>query len=392
MKRVLCAALVIAAGCKSNAPSTSAPGAAPHDNAPAASAGDTILVGEVGSMTGAEATFGTSSDNGIRLAVKELNAAGGIKGKKLAVKVLDDEGKPEEAATAVTKLITSDHVAAILGEVASTRSLFMADVAQRLQVPMVSPSSTNPKVTEKGDFIFRTCFIDPFQGEVIAKFAKTNLKVDKVAILRDVRNDYSVGLANFFTDTFKKEGGTIVGDESYSAGDVDFRAQLTKLKGLSPQALIIPGYYTDVALIARQARELGINVPMLGGDGWDSPKLTEMGGVAIEGSYFVNHYSVEDPSPRVQGFIAKYKAAAGGQVPDSLAAQAYDTMLVLADAMKRAKDLSGPAVRDALAATKDFPGVTGDITIDDKRNARKAAVVLKIAPGGKYEFVQKILP
>lgn len=359
---------------------------------PAAAAADTILVGEVGSMTGQEATFGTSSDRGIRLALADLNAAGGVKGKKLVVKALDDEGKPEEAATAATKLVNADHVVALLGEVASTRSLFMADVAQRSQVPMVSPSSTNPKVTEKGDYIFRVCFIDPFQGEVMAKFARGTLKFDKVAILRDVRNDYSVGLANYFAETFKKLGGTIVGDESYSAGDVDFRAQLTKLKQTAAQGILVPGYYTDVALIARQSRELGMAQVLLGGDGWDSPKLYEMGGAALDGAYFSNHYSMDDPSPRVARFIADYKKAYGGELPDSLAAQAYDAAGVLADAMKRAADLSGPAIRDALAQTKAYAGVTGDISIDEKRNARKPAVVLKIVPGGKYQFIEKINP
>src|SRR3954447_20433887 len=357
----------------------------------AAAKGD-IVVGEVGSMTGTEATFGTSSDRGIQLAKKEVNDAGGIKGRQVQVIALDDEGKPEEAATAATRLIASEHVTALLGEVASTRSLFMAPKAQAAKVPMVSPSSTNEKVTAVGDYIFRACFIDPFQGYVMAKFATDTLKVKKAAILRDVRNDYSVGLAKVFNDNFTKMGGQVVGNESFSSGDVDFKAQLTNIKGQNPDAIYVQGYYTDVGLIARQAREVGIKVPLLGGDGWDSEKLYEIGGAALEGSYFSNHYSVDDPSPRIQEFVAKFKKAYGGQVPDSLAAQAYDAAGMLFDAMKRAKDITGPSIRDALAQTKDFRGVTGDITMDDKRNATKPAVVLKVGKGGKYEFSGRIQP
>jgi branched-chain amino acid transport system substrate-binding protein len=358
----------------------------------AANTSGPIVIGEVGSMTGTEATFGLSSANGIQLAIDEFNAKGGVKGRQLQVKVLDDQGRPEEAATAATRLISSEHVVALLGEVASTRSMFMAPKAQQAKVPMVTPSSTNPAVTEKGDYIFRACFIDPFQGYVAATFAHDNLKLKKVAILKDVRNDYSVGLAKNFIDAFTKTGGTIAAQESYSNGDVDFKAQLTNIKGAGPQALYVPGYYTDVGLIARQAREVGITVPLLGGDGWDSEKLYEIGGDAIVGSYFSNHYSPDDPSPRIQEFVGKYKKAYGGQLPDSLAAQAYDAAGMLVDAMKRAKDLAGPSIRDALAETKDYPGVTGNITLDKNRNPLKPAVVLRVGKGGKYEFVTKIYP
>src|SRR5437870_4284554 len=351
-----------------------------------------IKIGEVGSMTGTEATFGTSSDRGIQLAVKEVNGAGGIKGRQIQVIALDDEGKPEEAATAATRLIASEHVLALLGEVASTRSLFMAPKAQAAKVPMVSPSSTNEKVTAVGDYIFRACFIDPFQGYVMAKFATETLKLKKAAILRDVRNDYSVGLAKVFNDNFTKMGGQIVDNESYSSGDVDFKAQLTNIKGAAPHARDVPGYYPAVGLNARQARAAGLTIPLLGGDGWDSEKLYEIGGPALEGSYFSNHYSVDDPSPRIQEFVGKFKKEYGGQVPDSLAAQAYDAAGMLFDAMKRAKDLSGPSIRDALAQTKGYKGVTGDITMDQNRNPLKPAVVLKIAHGGKYEFAGRVMP
>src|SRR5438132_6655736 len=351
-----------------------------------------IVIGEVGSMTGTEATFGLSSANGIQLAIDEFNAKGGVKGRQLQVKVLDDQGRPEEAATAATRLIASEHVVALLGEVASTRSMFMAPKAQQAKVPMVTPSSTNPAVTEKGDYIFRACFIDPFQGYVAATFAHDNLKLKKVAILKDVRNDYPVGLAKNFIDAFTKTGGQVIAQESYSNGDVDFKAQLTNIKAAAPQALYVPGYYTDVGLIARQAREVGITVPLLGGDGWDSEKLYEIGGTSLEGSYFSNHYSVDDPSPAIQQFVAKFKKEYGGQLPDSLAAQAYDASGMLFEAMQKAPDLSGPNIQQTMAGTKGFHGVTGDITLDSHRNPLKPAVVLKVAKGGKYDFVTKIYP
>jgi branched-chain amino acid transport system substrate-binding protein len=375
--------LIAAFGCKSKEQGSGMTSAA---------ATGPIVIGEVGSMTGTEATFGTSSDRGIQLAVTETNGAGGIKGRQIQVIALDDEGKPEEAATAATRLIASEHAVALLGEVASTRSLFMAPKAQAAKVPMVSPSSTNPKVTKVGDYIFRACFIDPFQGYVMAKFVHDNLKLNKAAILKDVRNDYSVGLASNFAEAFTHLGGQILATESYSSGDVDFKAQLTNIRNAHPEVLYVPGYYTDVGLIARQAREAGITAPMAGGDGWDSERLYEIGGAALEGSYFSNHYSVDDPSPRIQEFVAKFKKAYGGQSPDSLAAQAYDAAGMLFDAMKRATDLTGPAIRDALAATKAYKGVTGDITMDANRNASKPAVVLKIGKGGKYEFSGRVEP
>jgi branched-chain amino acid transport system substrate-binding protein len=352
--------------------------------------GDVIKIGEVGSMTGSEATFGSSTHQGIELAVKEQNAKGGVKGKKIEVISLDDQGKPEEAATAVTKLITQNKVNAILGEVASSRSLAMAPIAQQYKIPMVTPSSTNPKVTEQGDYIFRVCFIDPFQGTVMALFAQNNLKAKKVAILRDVKNDYSVGLANFFSETFKKGGGEIVLDQSYSSGDIDFKSQLTAVRAKAPEAIFVPGYYTEVGLIARQARELGIKVPLMGGDGWDSPKLTEIGGKAMDGNYFSNHYSAEAKAPEVQAFIAAFKRDYN-VVPDGLAAMGYDAAKVLFDAMERAPALNSASVRDALAATKDYQAVTGKITINEKRDAVKSAVVLKVE-GSEFKYQATVNP
>ncbi|MBZ4415122.1 ABC transporter substrate-binding protein [Myxococcus sp. RHSTA-1-4] len=374
------------------APTEPQPGgqAAGAPSTPTPADANTILLGEVGSLTGPEATFGISARNGIELALNEANAAGGVKGKKLAVRVYDSQGRPEEGAQAVTRLITQDKVVLILGEAASSVSMAMAEKAQVAKVPMITPTSTSPEVTKKGDYIFRVCFIDPFQGLVMAKFAKEHLKLSSVAVLRDNKSAFSMGLADVFNQKFTEFGGKIVGDESYSKGDTDFRAQLTAIKQLKPEAVFVPGYYTDVGIIARQAREVGLRVPLLGGDGWDSDKLYELGGSALEGSYFANHYSPDNPDPVLQQFLAKYKQAYGS-VPDSVGVLAYDAARVAIEAMKRAPDLSGPALRDAIAATKDFPGISGRITIDANRDAVKEAVVLKVS-GGKAEFVTTVKP
>ncbi len=384
------ALLLTLAACEQKKPAESAAPAAPQG---AAAPGTKIWFGHVGSLTGAEATFGDSTDKGVKLAIEELNAKGGVKGKPLDLKTYDDQGKPEEAAIAATRLITQDKVAVLLGEVASSRSLAMAPIAEANKVPMISPSSTNPKVTKDGDktrpFIFRVCFIDPFQGTVMAKFA-TGKGIKKVAILRDVGNAYSVGLADYFLSKFKELGGTIVNDQSYKAGDQDFKAQLTAIKAKGPEAIYVPGYYTDVALIARQSRELGLKVPLMGGDGWDSAKLFEIGGAAIEGSFYSNHYSPEDPSPRIQDFIKRYRERFGA-VPDSMAATGYDAAMVAADGLSRAKDVTGEAAAEAIAATKGFPGVTGVITLDQDHNAVKPAVVLEVK-GGKAVYVATVKP
>ena len=376
-------------GCEKKVAPAPAPTKAP-EVAAAPAESDTILIGEVGSLTGSEAAFGISTKNGIALAVEEANAAGGVKGKKLEVRVYDDQSKPEEAANATTRLITQDKVKVVLGEVASSNSLAMAPIAQEKKVPMITPSSTNPKVTEVGDYIFRVCFIDPFQGFVMAKYARDELKFGKVAILKDVKSAYSMGLAEVFERKFTEMGGKIVATESYSKGDSDFRAQLTALKKQKAEGIYVPGYYNDVGIIARQAKELGVKAVMMGGDGWDSDKLFELGGAAVEGAFVSNHYSAEDPSPVVQNFITKYKAKFGG-VPDSLAALGYDSAQVAIEAMKRAPDLSGPALRDAIAQTKDFQGVAGKISLDDKRNAVKPAVVLKVKDG-KFAYVATVNP
>lgn len=353
--------------------------------------GDTLVIGLYGSLTGSTATFGLSSQNGIQMAFDEINAKGAPLGKKLELVSEDDGSKPEQVPSVVLKLINQRNVLALLGEVASSRSLAAAPIAQRAGVPMVSPSSTNPKVTQVGDYIFRTCFIDPFQGTVMAKFARQTLKAQKAAILTDVANDYSKGLTSFFSDQWQKSGGQIVASESYSEGDKDFQAQLTKIKGTNPDVIYIPGYYTEVGNIAVQARRLGLKQALLGGDGWDSPKLYQIGGAAIQGCYFSNHYSAQSKDPKVVKFVTAFKKRYGAEPPDALAAVAYDAAYLLADAIKRAGAPDRAKIRDALASTKNFPGVTGTISIDKNRNAIKPAVVLQVK-GNEGVYVTTVNP
>ncbi len=389
-------------GCDAETPAPSAPAAAPTAPAkpleggapgsatPAAPAGsiptegeqpqsDAIKVGHYASMTGSEATFGVSTDNGIKMAVEERNAAGGVKGKKIQLITYDNQGKPQESQVVVTRLIEQDKVTAVLGEVASSRSLAGGPVCQRKGVPMISPSSTNPDVTAVGNMISRVCFIDPFQGFVGAKFARENLKLSKGATLYNRAQAYSSGLNNNFTEAFKKLGGEIVSEQAYSDGDNDFSAQLTAIRGKNPEFIYVPGYYTEVVNIARQARRLGVNVPLIGGDGWDSEELRNAGD-ALNKCYFSNHYSHEDTRPEVQAFVQKYQSKFG-KVPDGLAALGYDAARLLFDAMDRAPSLSGKDLAATIAATKNFPGVTGRITIDEKRNATKDAVMLEVVNG-----------
>jgi branched-chain amino acid transport system substrate-binding protein len=350
-----------------------------------------IQVGFFGALTGPTATFAQSGRNGVTLAIEELNAAGGVLGgKRFELLVEDDRGEAAEAASAVSKLITRDHVVALIGEQASSRSIAAAPIAQSYRVPMISPTSTNVEVTKKGDYIFRACFTDPYQGAVLSSFARKTLGAATAAQLVDVRNDYSVGLSDAFREFFVKAGGRMVAEEKYSEGDSDFSAQLTAIRPLDPDVLVIPGYYTDVGLIARQAKSLGLRAVLLGGDGWDSPKLTEIGGDAIEGSYFSNHYSVDDPSPAVQHFVAAYRKKYGAS-PDSIAALSYDAARLLSDAIRRAGSTEGKRVRDALADTKDFAGVSGKIAMDADRNPIKPAVVLKVEKG-RFRFVTSVAP
>ena len=361
-----------------------------------------ITIGEYGSLTGDKSTFGHSTDNGVELAVKAINAAGGVNGHPLTVDVQDDAGTPDGASSVVKKIITSDNPTAVIGEVASTLSIQAAPICNAAKVPMISPSSTNPKVTQL-PYIFRVCFIDPFQGKAEAEFAFNNLHAKRAAILTDSGNDYSIGLTKFFTQSFTALGGQIVIAQNYAKDDVDFTSQLTQIKAANPDILFVPGYYGQVGPIAKQAKTVGLTVPLLGGDGWDSPKLIEGAGgpgAALEGSYFTNHSSMSNPDPNIQKFVTAYKAAYGGQQPDSLAALGYDAIGVLVDAMKRTPvpadgnyaSLDYRAkLRDAIAATKGYKGITGTISIGPDRNAVKPAMVLQIHGSG-YKYVTTVNP
>ncbi|HTA89236.1 MAG TPA: ABC transporter substrate-binding protein [Polyangiaceae bacterium] len=349
-----------------------------------------IVIGHYGSMTGSTAHFGQDTDRGVRLAIEEANAKGGVLGKQIRVVTLDTRGDSAEAANAVTRLIDIEKATSLLGEVASSLSLAGGRVAQRRKIPMISPTSTNPKVTEIGDYVFRVCFIDPFQGRVMATFARQNLKLDRVAILKDVKNDYSIGLAQAFQNSFTAQGGTIVVEQSYSQGDTDFSAQVTAIRGTPAQAIFVPGYYSEVGSIARTADRLGLKIPLLGGDGWDSPDLFKIGGDAINGSYFSDHFAPDVATDRAKQFVANFTTKYG-VAPSGLGALGYEAAEVMVDAIRRAGKDDPTAIRDAIAQTKDFDGVTGKITIDAQRNAQKSAVVLKIE-GGKAKFETSIAP
>jgi branched-chain amino acid transport system substrate-binding protein len=352
--------------------------------------GDVIKVGEFASLTGKEATFGQMSHNGTLMAIEEANSAGGALGKKLTLIWEDDQSKAGEASTVVKKLIASDGVVAVLGEVASSRSMEAAPICQQNKIPMISPSSTNVRLTELGDYIFRVCFTDEFQGKLLASFARKTLKASNVAVLTDTKSDYSVGLTRDFVNPFTGAGGKIVAEQKYNGGDKDFKGQLTAIKAANPEAIIITGYYTDVGLIAKQARQLGITVPLFGGDGWESSKLIEIGGAEVEGTYFSTHFSPEEKNPAVENFVKKFQAKYS-QTPDAMAALGYDSAMVLIEAMKRAGTTDGPKLREAIAGTKDHSGITGKITLDDHRNASKAAVILTVKDG-KFKFLETVTP
>ncbi len=362
----------------------------PDREAKTQAAPDDIPIGVYGALSGSEASFGSSTVAGVKLAADEINAAGGILGRKIRVIAEDDQGRAEEAASVVTKLITSDNVIALIGENSSNQSLAAAPIAQQSGVPMISPSSTNPAVTKKGDFIFRVCFTDPYQGKALAAFVRNELKLTNAAILKDVKNDYSIGLAEFFEKEFVAGGGRIVGTQTYSGGDADFRPQLTSIRAAKPQAIFIPGFYTDVGQIAIQARELGIDVPLVGGDGWDSPTVIEIGGKSINGSYFADHYFVGDTRPIVQSFVTAMRQRAGRN-PEATAALGYDAMKILALAIQRSGGLDRKKIRDEIAKTANYDGVSGMITMGPECDPIKPVAIIKI-DGGKMNFYGWVRP
>ncbi len=356
---------------------------------------DEIRIGAIFPMTGGSATFGQSSKEGMQIAVDEFNKKGGIAigGKKLLIKAIYDDtaGQPEQAANVCRKQIDQNGVVAIVGAVMSKNSLAIAPICQSKGVVMVSPASTNPEVTLKGNYIFRVCFIDPFQGTVMAQYAYNNLKLTKAAILYDNGNDYNKGLAHFFEEEFKRLGGQIVASEAFTDEEktVDFKAQLTKIKADKPEFLYLPNYYGASALILKQAKELGLDIPAGGGDGWDSPELVDIGGKAVEGGVFSNHFSKEDPRAEVQSFLNKYRQRYGKD-PDALASLAYDAAFILLSAIEKAGSLEGAAIRDALK-TMQFNGVTGKISFDRDRNPIKSAVILQIKDG-QQQYLTTVNP
>lgn len=348
-----------------------------------------LKIGVVSPMTGATATFGQENTNGIKLAYEKLKKG---PGKKFDLIIEDDKSEAIESTNATRKLISVDKVSALIGAPTSSLALASAPIVQAAKIPFITPTATNVKVTQVGDYITRACFTDDFQGVVMAKFAFQNLKKTKGLILIENTSDYSKGLAKAFGDEFKKLGGTMASTEelTYAAKDTDFQSLLRKIKRANPDFVFIPGYYVEVGLIMKQARALGINIPFLGGDGWDSPKIFEIAGEAVKGSFISNHFAPDDKSPVVQGFVKEYEKAYGTK-PGSFAALGYDSLGILADAIKRAKSTKPSDIRDALVATKGYLGITGTISFDKDRNPTKSAVVLEATPSG-YIFHSRVNP
>jgi len=351
----------------------------------------TIKIGFFGDLSGPTFNFGESAKNGLLMAADEINQGGGIDGRRIDVVIDDDGGSPEKAATLTARLIDQDKVVAIIAGGTSGNSRAAAPKAQSAKIPLISPSSTDPAVTQVGDYIFRACFVDAFQGEVMARFAANTLKAKKAAILFDFNSPYGRGLTDYFELSFSKLGGQIVSKLSYTQGDVDFKGQLSTLQSSAPDVIYIPGYYGDVAVIAKQARMIGLTQPLLGADGWDAPELWQLGGDSLNGSFITTHYSVDDPSPAIQRFVHEYKQRYGNLTPDAHAALAYDAMRVLVDAIARAHTTESTQLRDSLAKTKGFAGVTGVISMDSDRNAVKPAVVLKLQDA-RYIYQETIQP
>src|SRR6266481_5165479 len=300
-----------------------------------AEAQEDIRIGEVNPISGAIGQYGTTCHRGVQLAIDQRNQDGGVLGKKILLLTEDNQSKAGQTSTIVRKFVTQDKVVAIIGDLTSSATLEGGPIAQAAKIPMVTPLATNPKVTEIGDYIFRVCFVDEFQGRVMARFALENLKAKRAALLTDSKQDYSVGLSGFFKDTFVNGAGSMVREQSYSSGDTDFRAQLTSIKAAGPEVVFVPGYYPEVGIILKQARQLGITVPFLGCEAWDSPTLLQVAGKAAEGCYFSNQFSADDPSRLVQDFDKVYQQKFGSR-PDNFAALGFDAARVVLEAIKRA--------------------------------------------------------
>lgn len=354
-------------------------------------AAEPIKIGQYGAFSGKEAAFGVAARKGVMLAFDEANATGGVLGRKLELLTEDNQSKAGESATIAKKFASRDKVVAVLGGNPSINSLEAAPILQNAKIPMIAISSTNPRVTEMGSYIFRVCFIDPFQGAVLAKFARETLHARRAGIISSLNNPYSVGISKVFRDRFTAAGGVIVAEQKHSEGDKDFRAQLTSLKNAGVDCIFHSSNYTEGALICIQARQLGFTGPIFGGDAWEAPQLIEIGGAAVEGTYYSTHASPDSTAPEMQNFIRKFRARWDGETPDSIAALGYDAALLLFDALRRAGTTEGAPLRDAIAATTNFPGATGRITIDQDRNATKSAVILTVK-NGQFAYVETVNP
>jgi branched-chain amino acid transport system substrate-binding protein len=350
-----------------------------------------VRVGAFMSLSGDTAQYGISALNGIRMAIEEANATGGVKGMRVDLVVRDTRSDSVETSLVVEKLAREEHVHALLGEVVSSRSLAAAYTAQRERVPMLTPSATSPEITAVGDYVFRSCYTDTFQGVALARFAIGSLGALRAALLVDRDQRYSVELARFIREDFERRGGKIVAEQEYPDGESDFSVQLAEIGAAQPDVVFIPGYYMEVGLLAQQARALGMNMPLIGGDGWDSPRLTQIGGQSISGGFFATHFSAEDPDPQVQRFVADYRRLFGIP-PDSFSATAYDAARIMLAAIERAPTLDRVAVRDSLAATQAFPGVTGPVTFNPERNAIKPIVVVRIGDNGRQTVEAHVTP
>jgi branched-chain amino acid transport system substrate-binding protein len=352
---------------------------------------DRIRIGAVIALTGVSGPYGLSAYNGMSVAVEEANAAGGIDGRRVELVVQDTRSDLEETRRVVHRLVDEYNVAALLGEITSARTLVAAEVAQNLGVALLAPTATHPEVTRRGDFIFRSCYTDPFQGAALAQFAVQEIGARRAAIIFERGQDYSVELARYLREEFARQGGEIVLEAEYEAGAADFTGLLARVTEAGPEVIFVPGYYLEAGQIARQAGRSGVGVPLVGGDGWDSPRLIELGGEALAGNFYSSHFAAEDESPQVGHFVEEYRRLYGS-TPDAFAATAYDAARLLIDAVTRAGSADRRAIRDALAATQAFPGVTGDVTFDQNGDALKSLVVIRLGLHGTREVVRHIAP
>jgi len=353
-----------------------------------------IRIGINAEITGSKPTVGDSCKNAAELLAAQVNAAGGLKvgDKKYPITLFieDNEDKPESAAAAAKKLISQNTVLAIIGPNASGNAIPAARICEDAKVIMISPWSTNPKTTENMKYVFRACFLDDFQGEVMAKFARDNLKAKTAAVLYDVASEYNKGIAEFFKKSFEKMGGQVVAFESYTKDDKDFSSQLTKIKAANPDVLFLPNYYNEVPLQVQQARRLGITCPLIGSDSWGSSELLTLGGKDLEGSFFSTHYAPDMATPKAQKFIKDYEAKYGKK-PDDVAALTYDSGQLLLAAITKAGSLDRQKVRDALANISEFEGVTGTMKFSGTGDPIKSAVIIQIKDG-KFKYFATVSP